>query len=86
MIMPYSVVFVPLAAKQCSKIKDKKLKDRISSALEYLAYEPFSGKPLQAELKGCYSFRVGDYRIVYTFSKEKIMSVLRIDHRREVYR
>ncbi len=85
--MPYEIILAPAAAKQCEKIKDKKLKERIASASEYLASDPLIGKPLKAELKGCYSYRIGDYRIVYNFSREEnLMRILRVEHRREVYR
>ena len=85
--MSYLIIFSPTAARQCEKLKDKKLKERIASALEYLANEPFQGKALKAEFKGCYSYRIGDYRIIYTLLRDRrILSVMRIDHRREVYR
>jgi mRNA interferase RelE/StbE len=76
-----------MAAAQFKKLSDRKLKDRIISALEYLAQSPLLGKALQAEFRGYYSYRVGDYRIVYYFSKEeKYIGIARIEHRREVYR
>ena len=85
--MSFPIVFSHSAAVQFKKIKDKKLKERIASALEYIAAEPLVGKPLQAEFKGCYSYRVGDYRVIYSFSRDKkLVGIIRIDHRREVYR
>lgn len=85
--MSYPVTFSNTASKQFQKIKDKKLKEKIASAIEYIAEEPLMGKPLQAEFKGCYSSRIGDYRVIYTFYKEnKYICIIRIDHRKEVYR
>jgi len=85
--MPCSIVFSNTASRQYKKLKDKKLKERVTSALEYIAKDPLLGKPLQAEFKGCYSFRIGDYRVVYDFYKqEKAIGIIRIEHRREVYR
>jgi addiction module RelE/StbE family toxin len=85
--MAYSSRFSNAASKQFYKLKDKKLKERVALALEYIAGEPLIGKPLQAEFKGCYSYRLGDYRVIYVFLKEKkYICILRIDHRREVYR
>ena len=84
--MSYPIVFSDTAARQFKKLKDNKLKERIATALEYIAKEPLIGKPLQAEFKGCSSYRVGDYRVIYALSKEKRqMGILRIEHRREVY-
>ncbi len=85
--MSFSIRFVPIAGRQFNKIKEKKLKERVATALEYIASDPLLGKALKAEFKGCYSLRFGDYRIIYNFSSvSKVVSVLRIDHRREVYR
>lgn len=85
--MSYRLRFTNTAASQFQKFKDKKLKERIASALEFIAGDPLIGKPLQAEFKGFYSYRIGDYRIIYSFSKtDKHLDILKIDHRREVYR
>lgn len=85
--MPQPIVFANTASTQFERLKDKKLKERIISALEYIAKEPSVGKPLQAEFKGYYSYRIGDYRIVYGLgSNKKHIGIIRIAHRREVYR
>ena len=83
----YPIRFSNISSGQFQKLKDKKLRERFASALEYIASDPLIGKPLQAEFKGCYSYRIGDYRVIYFFSKtEKYIGIIRIDHRREVYR
>ncbi|MDP2940216.1 MAG: type II toxin-antitoxin system RelE/ParE family toxin [Candidatus Omnitrophota bacterium] len=85
--MSYLIKFSNTASKQFQKLQDTKLKERVVTALEYIAKEPLIGKPLQAEFKGCYSYRIGDYRLAYTFYKEqKYIGIIRIEHRREVYR
>ena len=43
------------------------------------------GEPLMGEFAGLYRLRVGDYRVIYART-EKGYLVLRIGHRREVYR
>jgi mRNA interferase RelE/StbE len=40
---------------------------------------------LEAEFAGLRKFRVGDYRIIYSLMDENVV-VLRIGHRREVYK
>jgi len=83
--MSYPITFSNTASKQFQKLLDKKLKERIASALEFIAKEPLIGKPLQAEFKGSYSFRVGDYRTIYAFSKDKKeIGIIRIEHRRQL--
>jgi mRNA interferase RelE/StbE len=45
------------------------------------------GKPLRRELSGLYSARRGAYRVIYRIDEDgAVVSVLRIEHRSEVYR
>ena len=45
------------------------------------------GHPLQRELAGLWSARRGAYRVVYLIDEDRrAVSVLRIDHRADVYR
>ncbi len=45
------------------------------------------GKPLSGHLSGYYSARRGAYRVVYGINEDRpLITVLRIDHRRSVYR
>lgn len=53
---------------------------RISGTIEF-------GKPLQYSLKGLRRLRVEDYRIIYQINIEtKIVLVVKIGHRKEVYK
>lgn len=81
------IAFSSHAHRQFKKIREGQLRDRIARALETLATAPLEGKPLQGDLAGSRSYRVGDYRVVYqVLAKQQVLGVLRIDHRREVYR
>jgi len=45
------------------------------------------GRPLRNELAGIHSARRGTYRVLYRIDEvERTVTVLRIDHRRDVYR
>ncbi len=44
-----------------------------------------AGEPLSGEFAGLFRLRVGDYRVIYARTDEGYL-VLRIGHRREVYR
>jgi mRNA-degrading endonuclease RelE of RelBE toxin-antitoxin system len=45
------------------------------------------GHPLHRELTGLWSARRGPYRVIYEIDEDaKIVSVLRVDHRADVYR
>ncbi len=63
-----------------------KHKNQVRNGLDRLIVDPFIGKPLKGELKGYWSYRVGNYRIIYSILHlEIIVEVLRIQHRKEVY-
>lgn len=64
-----------------------RLFERVDRALDRLAEEPESGKPLQGPLKGRRSYRVGSVRIVYRYLARKLLVyVLDIGQRGRVYR
>ena len=45
------------------------------------------GKPLGQELAGTLAARRGEYRVVYEIDEEaKTVTVLDVDHRRDIYR
>jgi len=63
------------------------IKTRVEKALDLIGNNPYQGKPLKGEFKGCWSYRLGDYRIIYEIRKaEIVVIVLSVAHRREVYR
>jgi len=43
------------------------------------------GEPLKGEFRGLFKYRIGDYRIIYSKTTDGVL-VLRIAHRKEVYR
>ena len=68
--------------------QSRKIQIQISTALRKLASNPRleQAKKL-AGMDELYRVRVGDYRIVYTIEDDRlVVLVVRIAHRREVYR
>jgi len=67
---------------------DKAIIPRIISAVGSLAKDPFTNgirKLYGAE--HTYRLRVGDYRVIYEiYSKQLLITIIRVRHRREVYR
>lgn len=60
---------------------------KIVKALTSIQENPLSGIKLHGELVQYYKYRVGDYRIVYQFNKkEKLVIVVKIEHRQGVYK
>jgi len=64
---------------------ESKLKNLIKEAIKEIASNPLIGPPLQGPLKGLRRVRIGDYRIVYKFTADKV-HVVSIRHRKDVYR
>jgi mRNA interferase RelE/StbE len=85
--MAYRVEFKPSAARAL-RILPRDVQPRIADKIDSLAGNPFpSGfKKLHGE-ENIYRVRVGDYRIIYEVqSAMLVILVLKIGHRREVYR
>lgn len=65
---------------------DKPVASRILSKLERtLVHNPDTSIPLTGEFSGLFKLRIGDYRVIYAKTPEGIL-VLRIAHRKDVYR
>ncbi len=59
--------------------------DAIKDAIGEIVANPLVGIALKAKLSGLRRYRVGRYRIVYTFNDEEI-AIISIAHRKNVYR
>jgi addiction module RelE/StbE family toxin len=83
----YTIIIAPTAKKQIDKLPEH-IKYKLGNTLyNIIAANPFIGKALKAELKGLYSYRIADYRVIYSILKQKlIIQVIKVMHRREVYR
>jgi mRNA interferase RelE/StbE len=80
-----SIHYKESVAKDLKRI-DKVTARQLLSKLEHtLSSRPDAGEPLKGEFQGLFKYRVGDYRIIYAKSASVVL-VLRIAHRKEVYR
>jgi len=83
----YKIEIAPRARKQVDGLPEKIKSKIIKVIIDVLANNPYIGKPLKAEFKGRYSYRVADYRIIYSILKrELIIHIIKVMHRREAYR
>ena len=65
----------------------RSLQKRTLNAYETLQKNPIAGVKLHGELSGFYKYRLGDYRIVYTFDpKASTVKIMTIEHRQGVYK
>ena len=83
----YQVSYTPSAVKYLRKL-DRSTQRRLLNAIEELTKDPTP--PRSIHLKGGQGerrIRVGDYRVIYEVNNgELIILVLKIGHRRDVYR
>ena len=70
--------------KALPKADQKKMLEQIGKVL---AKDPYEGKALSGEFKGLYRWRTGHFRVIYEIQKHVlIILVLKIGHRKDVYR
>ena len=85
----YSVEFVKSAQKEFAALPAR-VRSNIVEALNLLSQNPRSELLKTKKLKGAdelYRIRLGDYRLVYEIRQKRlIVVVVKIGHRREVYR
>lgn len=84
--MKYEILIKTPAKKQIDKL-DKTIKLRIRKALNRISQTPYIGKPLRGNLVDCWSYRVGNWRIIYEVHEDTVtVIVIGVGHRREIYR
>jgi len=82
----YSIKIKASAAKALRKLPGPD-RHRLVQAIDRLASEPTAGGCLKGEFAGLRRLRVGSYRIVYEVRHEQlVILVVRVGHRRDVYR
>jgi mRNA interferase RelE/StbE len=65
---------------------DTGIAKRVMDELEdTLSGDPNRGEPLTGQYKGLFKLRVGDYRVIYSKTKDSIL-ILRISRRSKAYR
>ena len=84
--MKYEVKLKSSVKKQFKNI-DKKQAERILIRVCLLSDNPFPTGVEQLTGQKAYRIRIGDYRVIYEVkNKELIVQVIRVGHRKDVYR
>jgi mRNA interferase RelE/StbE len=85
--MAYTVIYQGPAEAALRKLP-KEIQVRITRKIDQLAGDPFPpGTEKLRAAADLWRIRLGDYRVIYTVErKELLVLVLKIGHRREVYR
>lgn len=85
--MPYRITFTPRAERDLEALP-KVEQERIARRIDALSAEPrpAGAKKLKGE-GGFFRLRVADYRIIYTIHDRVVtVAIIRIGHRRDIYR
>ncbi len=82
----FSVKIKASAAKSLQALPRAE-RERLVAAIDRLSNQPHAGGALKGEFSGLRRLRVGSYRIVYEVQERELtVLVVRIGHRREIYR
>jgi mRNA interferase RelE/StbE len=85
--LAYKVLIKKSALKDLQAVSKPDQKRLLGAIEGSLSKDPYQGKALSGEFKGLYRWRSGKFRIVYEIQQEVlIVLVLRIGHRKDVYR
>jgi len=84
--MGYQIRIDPKAEKELLKINNKD-QNKILVAMGELQKNPYLGKKLKGVFQGTFCLRAWPYRIIYEiFKQELIIVIIRVGHRKDVYR
>lgn len=85
----YKIEYSKDVEKDLSKLPKGEIA-KILVKIDGLAENPrvaFGAEPLQGKLKGLHRIRSGNYRVIYQIIDDRlIILVVKVSHRREVYR
>ena len=83
--MVYRILYHEDARRELERLSREAQRRIMKAVEERLSRSPeMYGKPLRFSLKGLWSLRTGDYRVIYQVEDEEVI-IVRIGHRREVY-
>jgi mRNA interferase RelE/StbE len=81
----YTLVYTRRAEKDINKLHPS-LKQRIGKTLLKLQVNPIGHSEKLTDPKiGTYRFRIGDYRVIFDIEGSDVV-ILRVGHRKEIYR
>ncbi|TFG97276.1 MAG: type II toxin-antitoxin system RelE/ParE family toxin [Calditrichales bacterium] len=82
----FKVLIKPSAIKELYKIPQKEL-PKITGRIQALSEDPRPTGCEKLSAQNAYRLRQGSYRIIYTIEDDKlIVLVIKVSHRRDVYR
>ena len=83
--MVFSVHYKKSVTKDLKNLDKSEAKRVIDKLERELKKDPDGGEQLKGKFAGLSKIRVGDYRVIYTRTKDGVL-ILLIAHRKDVYR
>lgn len=88
--MTWKVEIDPLAVKELDRLDPQYAKRILNYLFEHIATDEDPrrfGAPLRSNLAGLWKYRIGNFRVICEIQDEVLLVlVVRVGHRREVYR
>jgi len=85
-VSPFRVTYHPGAKKQLESIEPRKIREQITRRIDALRDNPKPDRAKKlAQPQGAFRVRQGEHRIIYKVRESQIV-ILRIGHRKDVYR
>jgi mRNA interferase RelE/StbE len=81
----YRIVYKKSVHRDLKKLDRHEAFNILDQIEIYLSEHPSSFPVLKGQFAGLRKYRVGDYRVIYVILEEDVV-ILRIGHRREVYK
>jgi mRNA interferase RelE/StbE len=83
--LAYNILYKKSVYRDVKKLGKQEARRILDQLEAELSKKPDSSPILNGEFAGLRKFRVGDYRVIYALMDNNVL-VLRIGHRREVYK
>jgi len=84
--VPYTIVLLRRAQKELAELPSE-VYPRVRDAIRKLGEEPHPSGYIKLSGREGYRIRVGNYRVIYEIdAAQRKLSVMHIEHRRDVYR
>ncbi|MEW5691720.1 MAG: type II toxin-antitoxin system RelE/ParE family toxin [Candidatus Hydrogenedentota bacterium] len=84
--MVYKINYKKSVTKDLDKIDKRQCRRLLNKIEKELSLYPRKGKELVGDFKGLFSYRIGDYRIIYSIISNNEILILRVAHGKEVYK
>jgi len=86
MLKEFRLQFQKSAQKELEEVPND-FRVKIRNTLDVVVLNPYKGKKLHGDYEGYYSVRAWPYRIIYEILEfEVVILVIKIGHRKDVYR